>query len=109
MSDIYSPEAEFFGADVVLKPVSGTDGAQKRARWAVFEKRSGTDFCAEPLGTVEAFRRNARDFPGHSCSISVELADFVPSENRPAFFLPYLFSSILTQMFIHFQFSLYFA
>ena len=86
MSDIYSPEAEFFGADVVLKPVSGTDGAQKRARWAVFERRSGTDFCAEPLGTVEAFRRNARDFPGHSCSISVELADFVPSENRPAFF-----------------------
>lgn len=86
MSDIYSTKAEFLGADVVLKPVSGTDGAQKRARWAVFETKTGTDFCAEPLGTVEAFRRNARDFPGHSCSISVELADFVPSENRPAFF-----------------------
>ena len=37
MSDIYSTKAEFLGADVVLKPVSGTDGAQKRA--GLFLKR----------------------------------------------------------------------
>ena len=63
MSDIYSPEAEFFGADVVLKPVSGTDGAQKRARWAVFERRSGTDFCAEPLVMRAIFRVIRAVFP----------------------------------------------
>lgn len=73
MSGLYSPDNEYEGNYIFLKPVCGRKNTRNDAQWTIFEKNASS--AQNAVGTVSAAHHNSRDFLGHTCAVTVRLSE----------------------------------